>query len=136
MSDLSVTAGSVAPVSGATIDYTRKAGATLTAGQLVYLDTADVNKAKLADADAVATALCHGITLNGASSGQPVAILTSGGVNPGATVVVGGRYHVSATAGGITADAVASGDFPTIVGIGTTSSNIKFAIIVGGVAVP
>ena len=86
--DLSITAANVAPSSGAQYaDGT--AGATITAGQAVYLDTS-ANTYKLADCDATAaTAVIAGIALNGASSGQPIKIQTAGTI----TIEIG-RAHV------------------------------------------
>ena len=87
MASLSITAANVLSGSGATIER-GTAGATITAGQVVYRDTAD-GKYKLADADS-ATALARdprGIALNGASNGQPLAIIRAGDVTIGATMV-------------------------------------------------
>jgi len=135
MADITVTASSVALVDGQTSNYT--AGATITQGQAVYLDATDGDKAKPADADAVASAAAVGIALTAASTGQPVVVQKSGNINPGGTVTVGQVYVVSTTAGGIapTADTL-SGDFVTFLGIGTTASNIKLGILVSGVAEP
>lgn len=136
MADLTVTAASVIAGSNAkTVAGTF--GATITAGKAVYQDTSD-NKWKLADANlSAAAAVLGGIALNGGSDGQPALIQTGGNINPGATVVVGTIYVLSATAGGIcpAADLV-SGMYTNIVGIGTTSSNIAMQVQNGLVAVP
>jgi hypothetical protein len=71
MADISITAASVVPSTNA-VKRTGTAGATITAGQLVYKDASDSNKIKLADNDASAAATVVGIALNGASSGQPI----------------------------------------------------------------
>lgn len=114
---------------------TGTAGETLIAGQAIYLDTSDSNKVKLADADNLASAKARGVTLGGAASGQPVKYLTSGLLNPGATVVVGEAYVVSVTAGGIGIHSeLASTDFITILGVGTTTAQIKVLINVSGKA--
>ncbi len=100
MSDVSITAANVSPVTGATIS-TGIAGATITAGQLVYLDSA-TSTIKLADANAsILTAACVGIAVNGASSGQYINYATAGDVNIGGTVTIAGIYVVSANAGGL-----------------------------------
>ena len=106
MADLTVTAASVLASSNAT---KRKgiAGATITAGQVLYEDSAD-GKFKLADADASA-ALSNvvGIALHGAANGQPLEIVTEDPLfTPGATLsnsITGfnGCYVLSDTAGGI-----------------------------------
>lgn len=134
MADISVTAASVDPGAGATVTrYT--AGATITAGQTVYSDSTDSNKVKAADADGSATAECVGIAVNGGANNQPIHVLSAGNLNPGGTVVVGEIYAVSTTAGGIAPEAdLGTGDFPTLLGIGTTTSNINVQLHVGGIA--
>jgi predicted transcriptional regulator len=88
MADLSITAADVQPASD-TRKKTVTAGATITAGQAVYLDTTDSNKAKLADASAQASSVAEGIALHGAASGQPLTIAIGGGIDLGATLAVG-----------------------------------------------
>jgi len=137
MADLTVTAASVAPGTDATIEPNYNAGATITAGQTVYLSTT-TNTWLLADANlSQAAAVLGGVALNGASSGQPLAVLTRGNLNPGATAVVGMVYVLSGTAGGIApvADGV-TGWYTSILGIGTTTSNIAVNIQVSNVAKP
>lgn len=137
MADLTVTAANVVPASDATIERNYNAGATVTAGQTVYLDTT-TNTWKLADANAsVLTAALGGVALHGAAAGQPLAVITRGGYNPGATAVVGMIYVLSATAGGIApmGDAV-TGWYTSILGVATTASNIQVNIQNSGVAKP
>ena len=138
MADLTITAASVVPVaSTAQIERRYLAGATITAGQAVYLDTAD-NLLKLADANAsAATAVLLGVALHGASAGQPLAVITGGDYNPGATVAVGTVYRLSGTAGGIApnADGV-TGWYTSLIGVATTASNIRVAINNSAVAIP
>jgi hypothetical protein len=128
MADLSITAANVAAGSGA-MKVTGTAGATVTAGQVVYFDAAD-SKYKLADTDSATAAVRSpvGVALNGASNGQPLTVLTSGPVTIGATVAVGDVYYLSGTAGGLAPFAdVAAGDYPCIIGICTSTSvlNVK-----------
>lgn len=128
MADLTVTAASVAQGTGARLER-HTAGATITAGQLVYKDTSDSNKAKLADADTAAASVILGVALNGASSGQPVTVQVAGDYNPGATATVGQVYVASTTAGGIAPYAdLLTGDFVSIFGVATTASNISLSI--------
>jgi hypothetical protein len=137
MADLTVTAANVAPGTDATIERNYNAGATITAGQTVYLSTT-TNTWLLADANlSQAAAVLGGVALNGAASGQPLAVLTRGNLNPGATAVVGMVYVLSGTAGGIApvADGV-TGWYTSILGIGTTASNIAVNIQVSNVAKP
>lgn len=134
--DLSITAANVAASSGAQYaDGT--AGATITAGQAVYLD-ASANTYKLADCDATAsTAAIGGIALNGASSGQPIKIQTAGTITIGATVTVGEIYVLSGTPGGIAPEGdLAQADRVVLVGVGVSSSQIALRLYNSGVQVP
>lgn len=128
MADLSITAANVVAAASASVKHVT-AGATITAGQVVYLDTA-TNTYKLADCDgAAALRSPAGIALNGASSGQPLAICYEGAVTIGATLTAGVAYYLSPTAGGICPVAdLSAGDYPTIVGIATSTTvlNVKF----------
>lgn len=138
MSDVSITAANV--LKGASAK-TRKgtAGATITAGQVVYEDTADSNKFKLADADAsAATAKVAGIALHGASSGQPLEIdVEDDDFTPGGTLSLSaaadtGVYVLSGTAGGIAPmDDMAAGDYPVILGVAKSTSKMILKIING-----
>ena len=137
MADLTVTAANVVAGASASTE-TGIAGATITAGQAVYKDPAD-NKFKLADANsgtAEARAF-YGIALNNAANGQPITILTAGDYNPGVAVTVGAVYVLSSTPGGIApVGDLASGWYVTVIGVGTTASNIRVRPNVLGVAVP
>src|SRR5688572_11203202 len=101
MADLSITAANVVAAAGATIEH-GTAGATITAGQVVYRDDAD-KKYKLADNDSATAAARdpRGIALHGASNGQPLAIARSGDVTIGAALTAGLAYYLSGTPGGI-----------------------------------
>jgi hypothetical protein len=136
MADLTITAANVLKGTGA-ITETLIAGATITAGQTVYKDASDSNKAKLYDADgAAALRSFYGIALNGASSGQPVTVLTDGPITIGATVAVGVAYYGSDTPGGICPFAdLEAGDYPTIIGIGISATQIKIRPIAAGVTI-
>jgi hypothetical protein len=117
MASLTITAANVIAGSNASIEHGR-AGATITAGQVVYRDSAD-GKYKIADADSATAAARdpRGIALNGASDGQPLAIIRAGDVTIGATMTAGLAYYLSPTPGeiGVVAD-VLSGDDPIIIG--------------------
>ena len=141
MADLTITAANVATGTDAkTANGT--AGATITAGQALYIDATDSNKIKLADANAsLATSALVGVSLHAALSGQPITYQISGEMNPGATLAVGTIYVLSATAGGIAPAApgvtdLATGMYTNIVGIGKTATNMKLVIATAGVAVP
>ena len=136
--DLSPTPANVLADADAKKNSNRKmaSGVTGTAGQGVYQDTAtDLN---LAQADAAATAELAGILLNGASPGQPAEIITEGNYNPGAAVVPGTLYVVSATVAGNLAPVadLGAGEFPRAVGFATTTSNIYVDINNNGGEIP
>jgi len=135
MADMVVTAADVLKYSGARTE-TGTAGETITAGMAVYKLAADSEYYKADDTSAVKAA-CVGIALNNAGNGQPLTILKSGDIDPGATVVVGTVYGVTDTAGGIgdVAERL-SGDYVTVIGIGITASKLQVAINQAAVAIP
>lgn len=133
MADISVTAASVVPDANAVIVYNGVAGATITAGQTLYIDAADSNKLKLADADAAGKTSPAGIALNGASAGQPVAYLTEGLLTFNAVLTAGLLYVLSDTAGGIMPAAdLEAGDTGVFLGIATSTTVLNVKIIAGG----
>jgi len=135
MADISVTAANVEKQTDAVTSEV-VFGATITAGQLVYEDSSD-NEWKLVDAqDAITEDTPVGIALTGGADGQPGVVQTAGTIDIGGVTVIGTIYHSSATAGGITADAYAGDDYPVLVGIGETATNIKLAFCVPGIQVP
>lgn len=137
MADLTITAANVAKGTNATIAY-GTAGAAITAGQTLYIDTANSNVLKLGDANASAlTATIAGVALHAAASGQPITYQTAGSITIGATVAVGTPYVASATAGGIAPAAdLATGWRTTVLGVATTTAAIELSINNSGAAVP
>ncbi|TDH35719.1 hypothetical protein E2A64_10305 [Pseudohoeflea suaedae] len=131
MADLTITAANV--VSGANAKITHgTAGETITAGQVVYLDSTTTGRWLLADTDSATAAVRApgGIALNGASDGQPLAVQESGQITIGATIAAGVAYYLSGTAGAICPVAdVASGDYPAIIGIGLSTSVLDIKIV-------
>ena len=129
MADLSITAASVVPGSRARI-LPGTAGATITAGQTVYLDST-TNTYKLADANSsAATAAVVGIAMNGASAGQPISVnVEDDDLTVGATLSMSAPVYVqSATAGGIAPSAdIAAGWYPSVLFIAksTTKAILK-----------
>lgn len=135
MADLTVTAANVQPGTGAKM-IAGTFGASVTAGQSVYLDATD-NKFKLFDANGSGTTVLAGVAMNGGANGQPANVLVAGNYNPGATVAVGTVYVGSATAGAVCPAAdLASGHYTNVLGVATTTSNIAVNIQASGVAVP
>lgn len=135
MADLSITVASVAQGSGAKV-VTGTAGATITAGQVVYLDSS-ANTYKLADCNSATAAVRSpiGIALHGSLSGQPLAVQYSGSITVGATLTAGVAYYLSGTAGGIrpVADNT-TGDYPVFLGMATSTTVMKMNITEAGVA--
>lgn len=134
MSDLSITAANVLSGAGAQIAH-GVAGAAVTAGQSVYLDTA-ANSYKLADSNgAAALRTPTGFALNGAAAGQPLAVQTDGDITIGATLTPGATYYQSDTPGGICPVAdVGSGEYFCIVGVAKSASVLSIGIQPSGVA--
>lgn len=138
MTDVSITAANVLTGSGSAVKY-GTAGATITAGQAVYLDEASTGEWLLADSDAASAAARGsgkiGIALNGASDGQPIAVQTGGNIAIGGTLVAGTVYVLSATPGGIAPQAdLTTGDYVTIIGVATSSSVLSLGFKYSGVA--
>lgn len=123
MTALSITAANVIAGTGATVEN-GLAGATITAGQLVYQDP-DTKKYGLADCNSatVAVRTVRGIALNGAADGQPLRILKAGDITIGATMTVGAAYYLGGTAGTIIPAAdLATADFVSLIGIAKTAT--------------
>jgi hypothetical protein len=137
MSDISITQSAVARTASSKVAR-GTAGATITAGQAVYLD-ATTDLIKLADADAVLTAAAVGIAEHGALSGQPLSYVFGRDITLSG-MTAGQVYVVSTTAGGIAPYSdLGSGDFPTILGLATSATNLKMpeaGPLVCGVAKP
>lgn len=135
MAAISITAASVLKSSTGQVSV-GTSGATITAGQSVYIDTSDSNKIKLADANGTAPANTFaGIALNAASSGQPVTYCTNdtAGFTIGATVVAGDTIWLSQTPGGLTKTI---GDLSVglaiVVGVMLTTTTMNLTPVVGG----
>ena len=134
MADLSITAANV--VKGSDASTTRGvAGATITAGQVVYKE-ASSGKFKLADADHATAEVRQpdGIALHGAADGQPLEVLTGGDITIGATVTAGTAYYLSPNAGGIAPLAdVLSGDDVVLIGLAKSTTVLRAIIYAPGV---
>jgi hypothetical protein len=135
MADLVITAASVLSGSGARVVH-GTAGAALTAGQVVYLDEA-AETYKLSDSNSATAAVrdADGLTLHAAATGQPIAVHTRGPLTVGATMTAGQTYALSETPGGIQPVAdLASGEYPTILGMATSTTVLDVKIQSAGVA--
>lgn len=130
MSAISVTAGSVLKGTNASTT-SGTAGATITAGQAVYLDAATTTY-KPADANAsTTTAAVVGIALNGASSGQPITIVTEDDdFTPGATIVAGETYICGGGAGEINPIGdITTGWYPAVLFIAKSTTKAVMKIV-------
>lgn len=129
MADQSITAANVLASTSALI---RRgfAGAALTRGQPVYLDSAASYVGKLADADAEATAEVVGIALQDVASGQPFDYAVEDpDFTPGFTATVGVHYYLSTTAGGICLRSdVGTGDYVSALMIATSTTKVNLKI--------
>lgn len=134
MADISVTASAVLAASDATTE-SGVAGATITAGQVVSLNTT-TGKYVLADADgASGIDRPRGIALNGASDGQPLKIVKAGDVTFNAVLTAGVSYFLSPVAGGIAPRAdVLTADIVTHLGIAKSTTVLALDIQYSGVA--
>jgi hypothetical protein len=101
MADITITAANVLYTSGG-VKHTGTAGAAITAGQCVYLDSA-TSTIKLAQCDgSAAEAAAVGIALHAAGIGQPITYAGQDAViNIGGTTAKTTTYLVSAAAGGV-----------------------------------
>src|SRR5688572_18686190 len=103
MADLSINAAAVAASNLATIRREYNFGATITAGEVVYLDAN--NRWVKFDSDAGSGAGANvtdlrGIALNNGANTQPAAVCTADpNFNPGATLANGVSYYGSRNAG-------------------------------------
>jgi hypothetical protein len=139
MADITITAANVVAGSGAATK-TGTAGATIAAGDIIYLDTATTGKWILADSDA-ALAEARGQTgnigmaLNGAAVNQPVVALTSGPVTVGAVLTAGTAFYLSDTPGKLCPVAdISGGDYFTLVGLAASTSLLNVDFQYSGVA--
>ncbi len=133
MADLVITKANV--IAGANPNIRRgTAGATVTAGQSVYEDATDSNSWKLADNDdTAAKAAAIGIAMNDALDGQPLQIITGGTLGLGAILTTGTVYVVSSTPGGIAPWAdLTSGEYITVLGVATSTSNLRMLLLATG----
>ena len=135
MADLIITAASVVKGTGASVQQ-GTAGASVTAGQPVYLESAS-STYKLSDANSATAAAraVDGIALHGSLTGQPLQILTGGPLTLGAVLTAGVAYYLSNNAGGICPVAdLTAGSYPTILGFAGSASVLNVKLNAAGVS--
>ena len=118
-----ITAASVVPSTNAAYAFVGLAGVNITAGQLLYLDSA-TNTVKLCHAStSLATASCIGVSLAAALIGQPVVAQTGGDYVVGAAITIGATLYTSVNAaGGVTTDVPAGGNFSCVWAMARTTT--------------
>jgi len=131
MADITFTAASVKKGSYAvTVDGT--AGATLTQGLFVYLDTSD-NEYKIADATtSTTTANVAGAALSAGADGQRLILQTSGYLT--CDGLTANTVYVLSVSGKMcpAADYSAVTDYLTIIGAAVSTTSLKLSINVAG----
>jgi hypothetical protein len=134
MADLSITAANVVKGADALVEN-GTAGASITAGQPVYLDDT-TGKFLLSDNNAAGKKTVRGVALHAASNNQPLAIQRRGDITIGGTLTAGSRYYLSGSAGGIAPEAdLASGMDVVLLGIAKTTTVLALNIQTPGVTI-
>lgn len=142
MADLTVTAANVlaSTVSSTATRTTGVAGAAISIGQTVYIDTAASNVIKLADANASLTsATVRGIAITGASAaGQPITYATADAAfTHGLTgVTAGDVIYQSNTPGAMTktfGDLTSAASYVSVLGVAISSTQMVLNITRTGV---
>lgn len=135
MAAISITAANVTKTS-TTQTAVGTAGETITAGMPVYLKTSDSRLWKADANDTAATATVVGISLHGASAGQPlVYAVPNYSLVIGATLVVGSWYFLGTTAGAIVpAGDITTSSYPTCIGYAASATDLFFLGVNPGVA--
>ena len=130
MAEISVTASAIRGESSGMSRGT--AGATITAGQTLYLDSN--SKLQLADANNTSADEVVGIALHGSLADQPLAYSSSGNVTFNAALTAGIFYVVGTTAGSIAPISDATTGWRVLkLGYATSTTNLRLEITDTGV---
>lgn len=129
MADISITASAVLKGTNSIVDN-GIAGATITAGQSLYKDTANSDVLKLAIGNGTSLqSTVAGISLHAALSGQPIQYITGGNLTLNAVLTAGKLYVLSGTAGGIAPSAdLATGWKTSLLGIAASTTNLTLKV--------
>jgi hypothetical protein len=139
MADITVTEASVKAANSNTAKTTGTAGAAVPIGRSVYADPTSGKIYKAQATNNVHTANLVGVSLTEAKGdGQPIVYATEGDVTFGTDLTVGQTYVVSpGTAGNIApVSDLATGNFVGLLGVATTTSNLKLNPIPTSTAKP
>lgn len=137
MADLVITASDVQPGANG-IAATATAGEAIDAGEVIYLDTSDNNKAKLADANDSAKIAVVGIAVASAAQGQPVPYAGPGSITLSAVMTAGTLYFLSQNAPGKLAPEadLLTADYKVLVGGASSTSAFEMHLWNSGLQVP
>lgn len=137
MADLIITEANTIPVAGFTF-HDGTSGEDIDTGEVCYIDTANSNVLKLAQADGTALeATVKGIATHKSLSGQPLRLITAGSLGFGAILTAAVEYYLSETAGKIAVRAdLTSSSYVVRLGTASTTSNLVQVIDNTGVQVP
>lgn len=125
----------VRPTESTTVSGPVLYGATISAGQTVYLDSSD-NKYKLADANlSAAAATIRGVAITpGVDGGYGYVAINGNIILVGTTMAVGETYYVGQTAGSIVPDAdLTTNDYVSRVGTASSTTQIALSISATGI---
>ncbi len=135
MADLSITTANLKLNSSRSRPTTVQAGAAITIGQVVYLNTV-TSKYEPADADAEASALVAGIAVTAASTDGYFSLLSQTDLILGATLVAGTAYYLSTNAGGIAPHAdLGAGDYVSLIGFASSTTVLDLNIQATGITI-
>jgi hypothetical protein len=140
MADLTVTAANVVPAANAQIAR-GTAGGQIGTLEPLYADASDSYKLKRGAHTNAATAELVGVSLHPAEAGQPVAYITGGDVAVGSILTAAMVYVLGSAAGKISPSGDLDSSSPntrygSIVGIATSSSNLRIGILNSGIQQP
>jgi hypothetical protein len=131
MADVSITASAVQKTATTVVER-YVAAVTIAAGNTVYKDGNNSNRATLADADlSQAAAAVVGMALDGGDAGQTIEVAIDGDVTLNAGLTAGTVYVQSATAGKIAPSAdmdTATTWYCSVVGVSTSTTNLRLGI--------
>jgi hypothetical protein len=132
MADVSVTVGDVTVITDGKRTRNGTGGATLTAGQFVYLDS---GRLKGANNSTLAKSTCVGMLVSPTADGNAATYAYQNGsvVDVGATLTEGTWYCISSTAGNIHPAAdLQTGEYISWVGYGNADGNLVLWLINDG----
>lgn len=135
MADLTITAASCVPGTGAVLE-SGTAGEALTPGQAVYKSSTTGLWMKADSNSATAEArVATAIAMTTSSTNQPCVVQRAGSLTLGATMTAGLAYYLSDTPGGICPVAdVGSGEYVEVIGVATSTTMLLLILVASGVA--